>query len=360
MLINTKQNLMIVLIIIALTFASIFSIVLYYNIASDKTAFVDLFGEEPSNVLITVKQDADTRELLSQMKQMDHVRKVNLFDLITQKIDGQTVYTNVTDHYNELENNTVYEGRQPKHENEIAISWVVSKQIDKGIGDTVEVEYGTKTAHFLVTGLSQSIGNLGQTALLTMEGIKQLQPNYKGTTLYVYLDGITNKDFIKNVQKQYGNYIEDTLDIDENIESQTSIYTTAIFAVMVTVLAINVLVVGMILYLVGTTMITKRKKEFGVMKAIGFSTIQLMNQISMSFLPVIILGVVIGGVFGFFFTNPMLSVLLSSIGVKRLNFIIHLPSILLLCVGILFLAYIIAMLVSLKIKKITAYSLITE
>ena len=360
MLIHAKQNLMIVLIIIALTFASVFSVVLYYNIASDKTAFVELFGAEPSNVMIAVKSDADTRELLSQLKQMDEVRKVNIFDLITTKIDGQTVYATVTDHYNELENNTVYEGRQPRHENEIAISWVVSKQIDKGIGDTVEVEYGTNKTSFLVTGLSQSIGNLGQIASLTMEGMNQLQSDYKGTTLHVYLDGIGNQDFMKNVQKQYGNYIEDTLDIDENIESQTSIYTTAIFAVMVMVLAINVLVVGMILYLVGTTMITKRKKEFGVMKAIGFSTIQLMNQLSISFLPVIITGVVIGGVLGLFFTNPMLSILLSSVGVKRLDFIVHLPIILMLCVGIFIFAYMVAMFVSLKIKKISPYSLIIE
>lgn len=360
MLLNAKQNIMILLIIIFLTFASVFSVVLYYNIASDKTAFVNLFGAEPSNVMIFVKSDADTRELLSHIKQMDDVRKVNIFDLITTKIDGQTVYTNVTDNYNNLENNIVYEGRQPKHENEISISWVVSNQIDKGIGDTVDVEYGAETVSFLVTGLSQSIGNLGQIASLTMEGIQQLQSDYKGTTLHIYLDGTSNKDFIKNVQEQYGNYIVDTLDIDENIESQTRMYTAAIFAVMVMVLAINVLVVVMILYLVVTTMITKRKKEFGVMKAIGYSTIQLMNQISISFLPVIITGVVIGGVLGLFFTNPMLSVLLSSVGVKRLDFIIHLPIILMLCVGILILAYIVSMFVALKIKKISAYSLITE
>ena len=115
---------------------------LYYNIASDKTAFVNLFGSEPANVYIAVKSDADTRDLLSDIEQMDHVRKVNIFDLIKTKIDGQTVYTNITDHFDQLENNIVYEGRQPKYENEISISWVVSSQINKGIGDTVEVEYG--------------------------------------------------------------------------------------------------------------------------------------------------------------------------------------------------------------------------
>lgn len=98
-----------------------------------------------------------------------------------------------------------------------------------------------------------------------MEGIQQLQSDYKGTTLYAYLDGIPNKDFI------------------------------------------NVLVVVMILYLVIKTMITN--KEFGVMKAMGYSTIQLIHQISISFLPVIISGVV--SVLGKFSTNPMLSVLLS-------------------------------------------------
>ncbi|WP_232328984.1 ABC transporter permease [Metabacillus litoralis] len=360
MLANAKQNMMILLIIIALTFATVFSAVLYYNVASDKTAFVNIFGSEPANVFLTVKSDADTRDLLSDIEQMDHVRKVNIFDLIETKVDDQTVYTNVTDRYKQLENNIVYEGRQPVHENEISISWVVSNQINKGIGDTVEVEYGNEASSYIVTGLSQSIGNLGQVAAVTMEGIQQLHSDYKGKSLYVYLDGISNKDFIKNVQSQYGHHIVETLDIDENIESQTGMYTTAVFAVMVMVLTITVLVVVMILYLVIKTMIIKRKKEFGVMKAIGYSTIQLMNQISISFLPVIITGVAIGGVLGFYFTNPMLSLLLSSAGVKRLDFTIHLPIILLPCVGILILAYLVSMFVSRSIKKISAYALITE
>ncbi|KMY28534.1 hypothetical protein ACZ11_22495 [Lysinibacillus xylanilyticus] len=360
MLSNVKQNIMILLIIIALTFASVFSVVLYYNIASDKTAFVNLFGIEPANVMISVKPGTDTTELLSHIKQMDQVSKVNIFDFITTKIDNKTVYTNVTNNYNQFENNVVYEGRQPKYDNEISISWVVSNQINKGIGDTVEVEYGTETVSFLVTGLSQSIGNLGQIAALTMDGIQQLQSDYKGTTLYVYLDGISNQNFIENVHEKYGDYIVETLDIAENIESQTGMYTAAVFAVMTMVLTITVLVVVMILYLVIKTMIIKRKKEFGVMKAIGYSTIQLMHQISISFLPVIITGVTIGGVLGYFYTNPMLSVLLSSVGVKRLAFTIHLPTILMLCVGILILGYIVSMFVSLKIKKISAYSLITE
>ncbi|MGP4066404.1 ABC transporter permease [Oceanobacillus sp. M65] len=360
MISNAKQNIMILLIVIALTFATIFSAVLYYNIASDKTAFVNIFGAEPANVMVTVKPDADTRELLSDIENMNSVRKVNIFDLIENKIDDQTVYTSITDRFDELENNIVYEGRQPEHENEISISWVISNEINKGIGDTVEVKYGNETSNYLVTGISQSIGNLGQVAAITMGGIQQLNSDYRGTSLYVYLDGISNKDFIKNVQEQSSAQILETLDIDENIESQTGMYTTAVFAILMMVLIITVIVVVMILYLVIKTMLIKRKKEFGVMKALGYSTIQLMHQIAISFLPVIIAAVTIGGVLGYYFTNPMLSLLLSSAGVKRLDFYIHLPLTVMICLGILILAYIVSMIVALKIKKISAYELITE
>lgn len=357
---NAKQNIMILLIIIALTFASVFSVVLYYNVATDKTAFVNLFGSEPANVYVVVESETNTEALINDIEKMEHVRKVNLLDIIKTEIDDQTVYTNITKQYDELENDIVYEGRQPKFDNEISISWIVSDQINKGIGDTVEVKYGDEKSDYIITGLSQAMGNGGTVASLTMEGMQTLYADYKGWVLYVYLDGIANKNFIKNLQEQYGDQIVEVLDIDENIESQTGMYTTAVFAVMVMIFIITVLVVVMILYLVIKTMIIKRKKEFGVMKAIGYSTIQLMHQISISFLPVIVTGVAIGGVLGYFFTNPMLSVLLSSAGVKRLEFIIHLPNILMPCIGILVLAYFVSMIVSRRIKKISAYSLITE
>lgn len=176
----------------------------------------------------------------------------------------------------------------------------------------------------------------------------------------MYLDGISNKDFIDNVQEEYGESVAEILDIDENIESQTGMYTAAVFAVMLMVLSITVIVVVLILYLVIKTIIIKRKQEFGVMKAIGYSTIQLQNQISISFLPIIIIGVVMGGLLGYFFTNPMLSILLSSAGVKRLDFIVHFSIILMVCAGILILAYIVSMFVSRRIKKISVYGLLAE
>ena len=95
---------MILLIIMSLTFATVFSVVLYYNIAFDKTAFVNLFGEEPANVMIYAKPDTETNtsELLNHIQQMDQVRNVNIVDFISIKIDDHSVFTSVTENFNRL------------------------------------------------------------------------------------------------------------------------------------------------------------------------------------------------------------------------------------------------------------------
>ncbi|OAB27052.1 hypothetical protein PMSD_24050 [Paenibacillus macquariensis subsp. defensor] len=360
MIMNSKQNIMIAFIIAAITFASIFSIVLYYNVASDKKAFIHLVGAETSNVMVQSKSAADSKKLRPVIEQMDGVAKTAILDFISTRIDGQSIYMNISDDFSKLENQTVYEGRFPEYDNEIAVSWAVSKMLAKGIGDTVEVEVGTVSHPYLITGLSQSISNMGQMAYLTLPGIQQLVPDYTGNVIHIYLEGIDNATFIWNIKAQYGNMTADIVNVDETINSQSSIYVSSVFAVMVMILAITVVVVLMILYLVIKTMILKRKREFGILKATGYTTIQLMTQIALSFVPIVILGVTIGGVLGCMYTNSMLTLLLSGAGIHNVQFIINSPLIVMLCIGIIVLSYLVSMLVARRIKRISAYGLITE
>ncbi|WP_442601996.1 ABC transporter permease [Paenibacillus sp. KN14-4R] len=357
---NRKQNMMIMAIITAITFTSVFAIVLYYNVAIDNKAFVHLVGAETSNVAILSKTESDNKKVIEHLKQLDYVQKTSMLDMIGTKVEEQKVYSYISDDFSKLDNQTVYEGRYPQYDNEIAVSWVVAKQLGKKIGDTVKVGVGETSYPYLITGLSQSIGNMGQAAYFTLPGIQHIIPDYKHLSTKIYLKGMDNQSFIRDMKAQYGQTIEEITDIDEAISSQSSVYISAVFAVMVMILAITVLVVVLLLYLVIKTMILKRKREFGILKAIGYTTLQLMNQIALSFVPIVIIGVVIGGVLGYFFTNFMLTLLLSGMGSHSVNFIVKAPSIVILCISIVVMAYIVSMLVARRIKRISAYGLITE
>jgi putative ABC transport system permease protein len=357
---NNKQNMMLAFIIIAVTFASIFSVVLYYNMATDKTAFVRLVGVETSNVIVQSKSAADSKKLLATLEQMDAVVNTAILDTISTNLNGQNFYTNISDDYSKLNNQTVYKGRYPQYDNEIAVSLVVAKLLHKDIGDIVEVEFGGTSYPYLITGLSQGISDLGQASFLTLSGIQHVIPDYKSTMIHVYLKGIDNFSFIQILKDQYGSRIRDIMDVDESIDSQSSVYKSAVFAIMVIIIGITVLVVVLILYLVIKTMILKRKREFGILKAIGYTTFQLMTQITLSFVPIVITGVIIGGVLGCLYTNSLLTLMLSGAGIHNVQFILNIPLIILLCFSIIVLAYLVSMLVARKIKQISAYGLITE
>lgn len=360
MLAHVKQNITIAVIMASVTFASIFSIVLYYNIAADKTGFLHLVGSETSDVLVVAKRDADAYTLFAGIENMEGVRKVALLDFTTLKIDGKAFHTNVSDDFGKWENNLIYKGRHPKYDNEIAISWLISKQLGKNIGDTVEVTAGGSSRFYLVTGLGQSLNNMGLEANITVDALQQLVPEYTGRMFNVYLEGIDNNRFMEIMNVHYGDSIVEMIDVVETIESQTKIYMTVVLVIMAVILTITMLVVTLILYLVIKTMILKRKKEFGILSANGFTSFQLMTQIAWSFVPVVTIGVVIGCMLGYLFTNSLLSLLLSSAGIKNVQFTVDFFLTVLLSGGIIVLAYIVSMLVARRIKRISAYELIVE
>lgn len=362
MMMNNRQNAMITVIMICVTFASIFSIVLYDNIAREKTAFIHLVGAETSNVAVQANAEANSGKLRASIEQMEGVRKTVILDPVWMKVDvdGQSIYTSISDDFSKLNNQTVYEGRFPKHDNEIAISWAVAKLLGKGIGDTVSVEAGGASNSYLVTGLSQSISNMGQAVYLTLPGIQHLIPDYEGVFIQVYLDGVTNEAFINDVKVQYGHMTDDIVDIDSTVESQSSIYSSAVFAVMAIVLIITIMVVVLILYMVIKSTLLKRKRDFGILKATGYTTLQLMNQLALGYIPIMLAGVTIGGVLGSLYTNSVLTLLLSGAGIHNVQFTIKLPYIAALCIGLVTLAYAVSMTAAYRMRKITAHGLITE
>jgi putative ABC transport system permease protein len=360
MITNSKQNIMITFIVTAVTFASIFSVILYYNIAIDKMSFYHLIGVETSNVEVTSKSGEDGHKLLLNIEQMEGVEKVAILDFIMLKIEGHNVYVRISDDYSKLSNNLVFEGRNPQYDNEIALSWVVAEKLNKDIGDTVIVKLGHSAQTYLITGLSQSMNDLGETASLTIPGMRQLNSDYTSTRINVYLTSIDNASFIQTIKAEYGGVIESTVDVDETLESQGRIYISAVFAIMVIIITITVLVVTLILYLVIKTMIVKRLREFGILKAIGYTTYQLMTQIAMSFVPIVVLGTLVGGILGCLYTNSVLALLFSSGGVRNVQLIVNIPVIIGLCIALIVLSYLVSMLVSYRIKRVTAYKLITE
>lgn len=359
MLSNAKHNVMIALIVVILTFASVFSMVLYYNISHDQTAFLHLVGAETSNLTVKAK-GSDASGLMTDIDEMDGVKKTVLFDTTMARLDDRTFPVHISDNFDRLNNPLLIEGRHPQFDNEIAVSVVVSQRLGKSIGDTVSFDVGDVRKPMLITGMTQSMNDMGEAVYLKLTGMQQFVPDYSVRVFHVYLEGVDNPAFTERLNERFGDRIDSVIDIDAIIVSQSASFISSTFSVMVVILTITALVVTLILYLVISATILKRKREFGILKATGYTTLQLMSQITISFIPVILAGVAIGGWLGGEYTNTMLQLLLSGTGVQEVDFLVHIPNIVYICGGLVTMAYVVSMLVARRIKRISAYGLITE
>ncbi|WP_058304251.1 ABC transporter permease [Gorillibacterium timonense] len=357
---QTKQNAMLVLIVTGLTFSSVFCLILNFNMTRDNTEVIKLVGIERSNVKLAPKQGKITPERYNELSSMEGVRKLALLDGMNATIENQMVLLQVSNDFSKLETQTVYKGRHPLYDNEISLSGMVAKRIGKSIGDEVPVMANGITHTYIITGLSQQITQLGMVASMTEEGFVKLMPDYTAKTLDLYLkEGTDPQAFVQELEERFpGVWI--TMNMEEWLEGTLRTFTYAISTITWTVTAVTLFVVSLILYLVIKTLVIRRKRELGILKGLGHTSHQLMTQITLSLLPVILMGVAVGSLLGYLYSDRLFMLLLSSLGIYNVEFSVNLPEVSLLCLGLLAVSCVVSMLVSRRVRKISVTSLITD
>ena len=216
---NMKQSLMIIVIMLAVGFSGIFGMVMFYNTVVDTSTFAETPGMELSNASVVFNARTDNSAIFSAIKNMPHVQKVQYIDTDTVKINNSDTSVTVMQDYSTKKTNTVYKGRYPRHRNEVVLAGSLAKLINKKIGDNVTLVYGDKQYDFIITGLSQGSAMGGLNASITLDGMRKLNPDFKQTSLQIYLDkGTDAAAFTDTLQKKYGDKVISVINVDKNFK----------------------------------------------------------------------------------------------------------------------------------------------
>ena len=358
---NPGQNIMVALIIAAVTFASAFGLVFFYNMAIDSESFIKTIAGEICSVVVIPVSNMNAARLREDISGMPGVRKAIYFDDIVALINEEYFMVNVTEDFDEVEGQMLYEGSYPKSPDEVVIGGSMASQLGKEIGDTVKISSGSKDAQYYISGFIQSGNNVGRTLGLTVAGIKRIMPDYLPSIIYVHLEEGEQADvFIELLENRYGSIIQTPINMDEMIVAQTSSYVTILALATTVILFITALIVTLILYFIIKTMVIRKRRYFGVQKALGYVTSQIVQQISLSFIPVVLAGSLLGIIIVYLGVNPLISALFRATGLMRIDLVIAHSWLAILCVGIALLSYIVAVLISARVRKISAYTLVTR
>lgn len=357
---NAKQSIMIVLIIAVMTFATVISMSLYFNVGVETDAFFSIIaGEKPDAALLTNREDTDA--ILGRLQERDEVRKAFGYQNITLMADDIKTDSVIIKDFSQLEGNLLYAGRYPKYENEVAIGGRLAEMLGKEIGDTVRVRQSSGSGEFIITGIVQMITGNGLNIAMPHEALLTIQEDYQFDQIYIYTnDDIDVKLFLDSVKLQEGDSIISTIDVRELADAQLGQYGSIFSVVAAVILGITILIVSLTLFMVIKTTIIRKKRDFGIQKALGFTTLQLMNQIALHYTPIILGGVVLGGLGGYIGLNPLFATLMKGMGILKTDLPTPLGWTLVTCLALTVLAYLVSLLIASRIQKVSPYELVSE
>ena len=356
-----KQNILLLIVSIVVSLAIIFTEVLFYNICYVPKPFLNAINEEIPSVSFNITDSEKKNEIKNSIEKLDSVNKTLYYDSDNVSVKGEKTPTIIVEDYSLLENNLCYEGRNPEHDNEVALGNVLAKDKNLSIGDTVEINFSGNSKKYLITGLIQHVDNNGIVCEFTKEGFSKINNNFSPSNLYVYLnDEDKAEEVVNEVIDRYGDNIGSQVNYVKTREAAMGVFLNIAGLILVIIVVATTLIITLILYLLIKTSITNRKQEIGILKSIGYTTWQLIMQTTFSFLPTIIVGSVLGSIIGYFKMNSIILMIFKSIGVMRMQ--LYIPGFVVItsALAIIIVSFIISILISKGIKKISAYSLIKE
>ncbi len=354
------KNLGILLIVMLLGFVCCVGFGMYQDFAVDTDNMLKLVGMELGDVSYVGEDLWEFGQEVETHPEVEKVLYEGNGDIKLLYGDKESVVTcDFWDRPDLLENQAILQGRAPELDNEIMLSVVICEELELEIGDVVYVKGNGKEMDYILCGIDQKINNMGRKALMTTAGEERLNGSSTCVQLCVYgKEGVSDEELAKLLSETYPQ--REVIKSEKTTESSLKPVKLVLKLLCTIFIAVTVFVVSLVVFLFLKTKIVREKKNYGVYKALGFTTGQLLMQTVLSSLPVIFLGALLGVIVCDFWAGPLVGIVLRSIGIYQYQINVDGSFKIITVVFITVTAFLVAVLTSIRIRKIQPVKLLTE
>ena len=359
------KNAGIIIIVAILSFASCVGFSLYENFAVDKEFMLKHVGAELGTAITAAKAGEDAGEMGAVIEEWDVVEKVNYYNsidvIVSNGETSRTITSDVWKYPEMIENIMLVEGELPVYDNEVVISTIVRDYFGVSVGDVIYLQGESEKFPYIVSGIHQMISNAGEKIMLNYAGAGRLSESSEEKTLQMYIYAKEGYDYsdIKELMDEYYPGIQ-VAESEKVADESLALVTFAMELICALFVVITVVVVFLVVFLLIRTKVVSDKKNNGIYKALGYTTKNLMVQTAMSNIPVIFTGAVIGAVISIFGTSPLTKICLSFCGIEKCDMTVSPIYLIGTVIGITLVAWVVAMAVAAKIRKVEPVKLLTE
>lgn len=215
-------------------------------------------------------------------------------------------------------------GRNPQNKDEISIGMNVAKQLNKEVGDVVEV-YIEGHKHLLtISGIYQSIANMSYSARILADTVRVNNPDYEDLDSgFINLrDDADIEQVVQNLSAGYGN----SASVTTQQTLLDAVYKQAVASLILPMSIMGLLFTGVtviIVYSLSRINIRKESKTYGIYKTLGLTSGKIRFSIMLGVLVLSIIGAILGALAGTYILPMVLGSVLSDYGLAKLPLILN-------------------------------------
>lgn len=212
------------------------------------------------------------------------------------------------------------DGREPVHENEIAITERSAQEMGVSIGDTIYVKYAERNVPYLITGTYQTLMNMGEGLWFPKAAEPDAEKLAGFSACQVALENPEQQDQAAGVlRRTYPNctVYQGTEALDETfgLDGIIAIVESAEMIILLVVLGINILLTMLFV----RTFLTKERGDVALMKSMGFRNGAIMRWQAGRILLVLAASVIIGAVLARVLAPVTLGKIFAMMGATRME-----------------------------------------
>ena len=253
------------------------------------------------------------------------------------------------------------EGRLPEYDNEVLVTELFAKKVQKQIGDTVTVRNGKIEADFVITGLIQSVKNPAGVLEITEAGGRRIGFSVPDMG-YVVLSDLSQRAALTDALNAEMSDVLSAKEFEQGSYMQDIIHTVNLIvnAVLCAVYGVSLVFAAVVVVMICRRTFIKEQTDLGIYRALGFSVPLLRQQFAVRFLLVAVCGSAAGCLCAVFGSGKLLSLMMRMIGLSRFDTADTWTAFLLPAAAVSAACFIVGYLASRRIRTVSVRTLITE
>ena len=344
--------------IIAAGVAVMFSVYTFDFFKSGYNGLIGVMGMEIPDISMTMMSGVNGENFCDEIRKFPEVEKVLLTRAIFNKVeikgsDQSSTVISYSD-FSLTDNIHPKTGRFPEHDNEVMISAKREETENRHVGDSIIIKGDVCEKSYIITGIVSAMNNDSMSVYMTEDGYRRIRPNDRPNTVEITLKNEGDRSAFENkLTALYGASAKDTAyeqsaqgsleerirakadekmavlisqygvtDIDyairigdtiisgnssrfvikdissmkdlakSQMESIAAVTKTFSFWAVIFI----AVVVAVILGIIAASAVKRQRKELGIMKSMGYTSRDLMIQLTLRILPVTIISSCIAAV----------------------------------------------------------------